>query len=187
MSNDFKLTKEQKKIIDSLKNEKDKKSLTKNFQREYEWDHSLDGILYQLGTLHVSHAMEVCIVKTISKLPDKVKEFIYDNCQFTAISSDSGQTICMTTKQNRMRPWLIILSEENKEDYESVIAHEIAHAWLRHKGAPGEILPIEKCKSNELEACFFARQWGFVGSGTVIDKGFAEIEKMSKKESEVKQ
>lgn len=63
--------------------------------------------------------------------------------------------------------WLVVLQKgENlsDEDADSIIAHEIAHAWLRHDRYRMDI-GIE----GEAQAANQTRDWGFSGIGTDVD------------------
>jgi hypothetical protein len=58
--------------------------------------------------------------------------------------------------------WLIILDERIPDDEaEGFVAHEIAHAWLRH----GQLSP-EIPDSCEV-AAVLAKSWGFTGKGPI--------------------
>jgi hypothetical protein len=59
--------------------------------------------------------------------------------------------------------WLIILDEKSIED-DSVIAHEIAHAWLRH-----DKLSAEDQETWEVDAANLTKSWGFEGRGSDAD------------------
>ena len=57
--------------------------------------------------------------------------------------------------------WLILLEENlTEKDARSIIAHEIAHAWLGHNR-----LAADTDASVEIEAVRQVKQWGFTGLG----------------------
>ena len=67
-------------------------------------------------------------------------------------------------ESNGERQWIIrivyippdVFDQHETEQYR-VIAHEIAHHWLRHRGA----VPTEEFKEREREVETLIRQWGF--------------------------
>ncbi len=129
MESNFKLTKEEQEIVDSLEDEDDKNMAIDNFRKLSEWEHSLEGVRDNLGELSVSAELEGYIFNTVRKLPDTVKEFVYKNCQFISIEAPGGRAIYTKSKDATRRPWVIILTDNKlSEDYQSVVAHEIAHA-----------------------------------------------------------
>ena len=57
--------------------------------------------------------------------------------------------------------WLILLHEKLPVDEEcSIIAHEIAHAWLGH-----DKLSLNFPPSSEVDAAILTGSWGFTGRG----------------------
>ena len=65
-------------------------------------------------------------------------------------------------RMGRIQKWVIILSDDvlTMEDGDSIVAHEIAHAWLGH-----DTLSSVAIKDFESEACEQTREWGFGGRG----------------------
>lgn len=67
---------------------------------------------------------------------------------------------------------LILLSEHivdkyEREDIVSIIAHEIAHAYLGHANSHSlRSDEVHIADEMEVEACELARSWGFSGRGT---------------------
>lgn len=173
MRNDFKLTKEEQQVVDRQETNEEKNRVIDNLQRHKKWKLSLEGVCYQLGEIYLTDQMISAVVRTVHKLPDKVKDFVYENCKF---SSPFGGGSALYVKSNHVveRPWLITLAE-NLTD-ESIIAHEIAHAFLDHKGG-SELVEIEEAMKEETEVCSLAKQWGFSGSGTKVSKSLIEAKK----------
>jgi hypothetical protein len=96
-------------------------------------------------------------VSRSGRLPDEVQRFAGETCAFVAVGDD----IQAQTLQPNIHKWLIIVRES--ENRESVIAHEIAHAFLGHtRGA--EFPPDEESRI-ESEARTLVRAWGFTGKG----------------------
>ena len=58
--------------------------------------------------------------------------------------------------------WLVILNERTPDDeIDGTIAHEIAHAWLKH-----DQLSIDIPDTCKVDAALLAGAWGFTGKGT---------------------
>lgn len=124
-------------------------------KKENEWAHSAEGIYYNIGVLSVPSNMESHILKTIYRLPDEVREFVCDECDFCNIKSGTA----INLKEPRKGQWLIILYDDvAEENVENLIAHEIAHAWLKHTTVR---LSHEKDLEQEKEADVTAKKWGF--------------------------
>ncbi len=124
------------------------------------WEDSLDGVAYWLGDLPVPESLESMIIRAVHRLPSAAREFVYYNCQFA--SSEDGVVRMRHVPQAR-QPWLITVGARHVD--ESLIIHEIAHAWLGHEWDPqrGELRITQQ---DEEVACDLTRQWGFEGEGT---------------------
>jgi len=108
-----------------------------------------------------------CIVRTVQKLPDQVAHFAIDRCRFLSVGRSCwGMTmpayIATHNVEKRTRNiWLILLEELIPDDeIDSAIAHEIAHAWLKHDRM-GDFP-----EDGEIAAANLTRRWGFSGKGT---------------------
>ena len=115
-----------------------------------------------------NETIRVLIIATICRLPDEVAEFALDRCNFVSIGEEgTGYGIVLPGRigvhpgeRRSKNIWIIVLAENlPDEDSHSIIAHEIAHAWLGHDRV-GEI--PEDC---ETQASDLVRQWGFTGRG----------------------
>jgi hypothetical protein len=126
-------------------------------QKDYEeWESSLEGIHYALdGCLFASDDMEILIVKTLHRLPKEVREFVYENCSFKEVDPEGGHAFSM--KKNRQLKWLILLGSQVDE---SLIAHEIAHAWLGHH-YPLSRATVQDCMPEEIAAWTAVKGWGW--------------------------
>lgn len=139
---------------------RDRREFLREAQAEYRrWEDSLEGVAYWLGDLLVQESLVPVIVEAIHKLPREVREFIYFNCRFA--SMDDGGVRMRRIPQAR-HPWLITLGEGLVD--ESLLVHEIAHAWLGHEYDPlrGE---LQASQRDEEDARDLIRQWGFGGGG----------------------
>ena len=106
-----------------------------------------------------------CIIHAISKLPTQAQIFSLDRCAYLSIANDSGMVLpgkigVHASDRTSRNMWLILLSDELSADGEGVVAHEIAHAWLKHDRL-GDIP-----ESGERDAAMLAKSWGFEGRGT---------------------
>jgi len=141
-------------------NNDDRESLQEAKAAYREWENSLEGVAYWLGDLPFPESLETVTIQAVHRLPDAVREFVYYHCRF-ASEDDAGVTIRCVPQAGR--PWLVTLGQGGVE--ESLIAHEIAHAWLGHECDPqaGELRLTQR---DEEAACDLTRQWGFAGTGT---------------------
>jgi len=152
MKHNFRLTKEQREFVNSQKSENKKKRIIESLRSQYEFENSLEGTAYNLKILPCRQKLERTIVQTVHELPKRVKQFVYDNCEFLSISRFEG--LCLDV--NARYPWLIMLRDNASK---STIAHEIAHARLGHKTA--EPCPPGDSEKNERAAWQLAGKWGF--------------------------
>jgi hypothetical protein len=88
----------------------------------------------------------VRLVNTLVRLPEEAYRFTLENISFHA-----GQSQTLEVKE-LTKPCMIILK---RTDSESLIAHEIAHAYLGHAKTNGIT------KNIETEAEELRRKWGF--------------------------
>lgn len=134
------------------------------------WDGNKEQAVFEDLPYHGdSQSMEVALVETICRLPDKVAEYALERCVFLSVGGvNNGQVLpagIVTGGGHRRRTtrgvWIVILSETiGLDDIHSVIAHEIAHAYLKHDRYDPD-LP-QGC---ELAAAALAAEWGFSGIG----------------------
>ena len=75
------------------------------------------------------------------RLPQDVAEFALERCSFLSVGGKTwAQTMPVWALGRDLESipenlWVITLSEQlqlSAEDIHSVVAHEIAHAWLKH-------------------------------------------------------
>ena len=166
MTNEFKLTRKQQKVVDVVENEDDKKRIIENMRRDWEWENSLEGVDYDLALTAVPEDLRYTIVSAVHKLPREIRGFVFQKVFFTSVEEEGGQ--CWH-KQNAC-PWVIVLGDKADE---SVVAHEIAHAHLGHKTNRGG-MEVEVSLRQETKACSLTKQWGFSGCGTEVNKDLLE-------------
>ena len=86
------------------------------------------------------------LVNTLVRLPEEVYQFTVDNISFHA-----GQSQTLEVKELTKQCMIIL----KRTDSESLIAHEIAHAYLGHAKTLG------RSKNIEVEAEELRKGWGF--------------------------
>jgi len=167
---EFKPDKEFQNILKGIKDKKERESIQKSAKRYWEWERSPEGIAYSLDGQGVSDELFSHIIHTLCRLPDEVREFVYENCRFSTIANTA---VYRKAEDVKKAPWMILLSEYDLcEDYQSIIARTIAHAYLDYRFPDtGFGWEIEQALEYEKKACELVKKWGFVGSGTEVDQG----------------
>jgi hypothetical protein len=101
-------------------------------------------------------------------LPDEPREFALKRCFFVAIGGDDHGGFFVSPESlaagaDEPRSLVVLNSSWKLVDFQSAVAHEIAHLWLGHPDA--DFGPdVEK---HENEAAEQVRTWGFSGIGSV--------------------
>jgi len=159
------------------------------------------------GSLHTA------LISTIRKLPKEIREFALDNCFFlsmeeglngTVVAGSHGSNIHWPMLKhledqekikrinNLERKWRTIVLLDYKiasdDDVDSIIAHEIAHAYLGHdhmmlgevenKEVNGQSVPVLKL---EYAAYKLTASWGFRGRGADIERSALSEDEMPKR------
>jgi len=106
---------------------------------------SLELIHYQLD-LQLDSILEAMIVETVKKLPDEVYDYIQENIQFEKVLNS-------VIPRKELKAKFIIFLMKNASEF--TIAHEIAHAYLKHE----RHVDLEISKRQEKEANKLARKW----------------------------
>jgi hypothetical protein len=113
----------------------------------------LDGF----GRVHghrVSEGFRIVLVKALSKLPKDIVDWANNNLLFFS-SSDDYLAFCLQTRHWKHKQGFIFLSEglfsKSEPEQAFIIAHEIAHAKLKH--------PPEYGQQSEEQADKLAKQW----------------------------
>ena len=114
--------------------------------------------------------LHLWIRRTLIKLPVEVARFVIDRCSFASVGRVNfglilpGRIGVHVVERRSRNTWVIILSENlPASEEESVIAHEIAHAWLGHDRL------AEMSNDVEIEAANLTKKWGFSGRGANPD------------------
>jgi hypothetical protein len=99
--------------------------------------------------------VERAINEVLSVIPEAVAKFALTRCTFVVL----GRTCSGFSLAPRPNRWLVVVGDFVDEwDIHSIVAHEIAHAWLRHDGRGDTV-------GDEQAACKLVMAWGISGSG----------------------
>jgi AcrR family transcriptional regulator len=110
------------------------------------------------------------IVAVLARLPEEVREWALDRCRFLSVGGTlaaypvPGRLVVDPATRRSRGVWLIVI-DDRAEDLEGVIAHELAHVWLRRAGT-GSIGGFDAWEAEEEAAEALAHVWGFTGPGT---------------------
>jgi hypothetical protein len=98
------------------------------------------------------------VSKVLRRLPDDVYAYVMDHCLFIHFfEEDHGLSM---DSEGR---WVIVLKiPYDPDEMPATVAHEIAHAFLRHHHEHPRI-------EEEVAAATLAQQWGFIGAGANPD------------------
>jgi hypothetical protein len=112
--------------------------------------------------------IEQKLIEGLCRLPDDVREFALGGCFFVAIGRDDDGGLFvspMSLKGGEDDPkWLVVINSRwPLEDFQSAVAHEIAHLWLKHP----EFDMGPDVVRHEDEAAAEVRKWGFTGIGSL--------------------
>ena len=100
--------------------------------------HTLEKIDYELGdTDFIPEYARVPLSTALSYLPEKVIDFVIEKCVFVSLEKDyRGIHLSLSDFRLKSKQNIILLSNvlwfENKKAITFVVAHEVAHAYLRH-------------------------------------------------------
>lgn len=115
------------------------------------------------------------IREALAQLPEDVLDFVVKNCAIFSFGWEHWGATWPTDNING-RKWIILVSAEllrtlgdtegsevSEEDIRSIVAHQIAHAYLQHEKRYNF-----HCYSEEHErsAAALTKTWGFQGRGT---------------------
>lgn len=126
----------------------------------------LETIAYRLA-LYGCDAIRPEIVRAVSRVPEEVQTFAAERCAFLALPDGLDGAVWPGRIATHFHgsdadAWIVLLDSPLPEDAgEAVVAHELAHAFLRHdKLGQGDAAEIER------QAAELARAWGFTGYTT---------------------
>jgi hypothetical protein len=114
---------------------------------------------------------EDTIRRTLARLPVGIRDFALDRCIFASVGSERAAQVLPPSDR-----WLVLFTDEPSVA-ESVIAHEIAYAWLGHLG-PGSGINddaqerhMRALVADDRHVRALVRSWGFSGFGADEPKG----------------
>ncbi|MCI0529767.1 MAG: hypothetical protein L0Y56_20180 [Nitrospira sp.] len=140
----------------------------KNPEMEYQkWRHSARGVWEELSVIPLAvtdedQKVKTLIVKTLLKLPHKVRNKVLDEVTFVALNTEGSHGVfdllyCPPHEKEKYEPMIFLNFNGFRRKTESfkltVIAHEIAHFILNHGNEPGP--------TQEKDADDFCEKWGF--------------------------
>ena len=108
---------------------------------------------YFIDGLAIEDGIKPYLFKVMLKLPDNVVQHIYEKCEFLMVST-SALISDFFTKFYAEKDLIIIYYNDNVENsIEDVIAHEIAHSFLKHgQRSESDMLDSNKYDEQEKEA-----------------------------------
>ena len=124
------------------------------------YDYNLNDAWYALGKVGVLASDDAnfrrAYAHVLVRLPPKIRFFALERITILTIGR-SAQGICWPASifNRRRKKWLIVMDDDFDGDFESAIAHEIAHAYLGHNRL---MLIGNTC---EADADALAVEWGF--------------------------
>lgn len=141
-------------------------------------EYGIESAWNDAGTIYFGDddSIRFSIAKVLPKIPNDVRDYVLNECFiFSAGKGDFGVTwpaSMILNSYDRLRSWIIILSEDMPEDdKDSIIAHEIAHAYLKHDRLSDVPVEVEK------DACLLVKGWGFDGLGTNLEHCYEAFRK----------
>ena len=98
--------------------------------------------------LNLNPELNMKIINVVKKLPDEVYEYVVRNVQF-----EKAMDCCLPTPEIK-KNFLVLVKEDASED---TIAHEIAHAYLKHPAYTN--ISVEQAEKFEKEAKALSGKW----------------------------
>lgn len=117
---------------------KELKEFKKAQQDFSKWEYSPEGIHYRFAGFHgfSDNNQEYSFFKALAKLPPAIIDFA-ENIFFNSGSTGAGAH-CLYIKDKKQFPYIAIIYfdpgtwNQPQKNIEEDVAHEIAHAWLKH-------------------------------------------------------
>jgi len=98
--------------------------------------------------LQLNPKLNMKIINTVKKLPNEIYEYVLRNVQF-----EKAMDCCLPTPEIK-KNFLVLVKEEASE---AQIAHEIAHAYLKHPAYTN--ISVEQAEKFEEEAKILSIKW----------------------------
>jgi integrase len=107
--------------------------------------------------------VEQKLIAALCRLPEDVREFALEKCFFVTIGRDDDGGFFVSPQFVSGRSLVVLNSAWKVDDFQSAVAHEIAHLWLGHP----EFDMGPDVVRHEDEAAAKVREWGFGGIGSL--------------------
>jgi hypothetical protein len=104
------------------------------------WPTLEEQIFYDLAYHGDDRETELAIVRVLARLPEEVRAFALERCRFLSVGRDTWGMVLpgrvgvdtFTKRTRNIRVVLLDKQPPKSHPLEPTIAHEVAHAWLRH-------------------------------------------------------
>jgi hypothetical protein len=103
------------------------------------------------------------ILEVASALPPNVARFAMSQCTFIGFDRHTRGLALRAYRVQRGGSLIVLDEMASIWDLHSIVAHELAHAWLHHDGR-------DESGTHEREACALVQEWGFNGIGADADQ-----------------
>jgi hypothetical protein len=104
------------------------------------------------------------LIRAPSRVPDDVLDVAIDKCAFFSLGG-AGNGQCLPSRFIEGAEWLLLIYDD-APDIETVIAHEVAHAYLGHS-ITDPLMPHEE---TERQARDLVRSWVSPAKGPITDR-----------------
>jgi hypothetical protein len=98
--------------------------------------------------LKLDSELAMKIIKTVEKLPEDIYEYVVKNVQF-----EKAMDCCLPLPEVK-KNFLVLVSEDASE---GKVAHEIAHAYLKHPAYTD--ISVEQAEKFEKDAKALSNKW----------------------------
>ena len=107
--------------------------------------------------------LRLALASVLVRLPKRIRHFVQRRCQILSIGRGARAITWPASIVDKRVKWLIVMSEtafRSQRQRESLIAHEIAHAWLKHNRLDPDIaLDVEEDADKQAVAWGFSRSY----------------------------
>lgn len=127
----------------------------------------METLAYRLS-LYGCEPLRPTVASAVSRVPEEVQTFATERCAFLGLPEGCDGAvwparIATDFDGSDEDAWIVLLDAPLPDDVaEAAVAHELAHAFLRHDGLDHQADPVEV----EREAAELASEWGFEGYPT---------------------
>lgn len=129
-------------------------------EKGHHWEIVKRGLMKRVKTTREKDVAKLkrLVARVVDRLPDDVHAYIMDHCLFIQFREED-HALSMDSEGR----WVIVLKiPYDPVEMPATVAHEIAHAWLQHRGEGRKV-------DREVEAAQLAQRWGFTGEAADPD------------------